>query len=72
MSSSEQNTMVKTKKIKNVELSFFATVKIKTFPDYLQNLWAKHCYLKTVDGNMSRMYYTKVNFLTLGVVHNLW
>ena len=30
--------MVKTKKIKNVELSFFAAVKIKTFPDYLQNL----------------------------------
>ena len=30
--------MVKTKKIKNLELSFFAAVKIKTFPDYLQNL----------------------------------
>ena len=35
-----------------------------TFLDNLQNLWAKHRSLKTVNGNMSRMYYTKVNFTT--------
>ena len=47
--------MVKTKK--NIQFYFWNVV----FPDNLQNLWAKHCSSKTVNGKMSRMYYNKVN-----------
>ena len=65
LSSSKGNTMVKKK------LSFFLILKCN-FSNNLQNLWVKHCSSKTVDSNMSRMYYTKVNFPTYWVVFRHW
>ena len=58
--------MVKAKKIKNVQLSLFFDVKsfTVTFSNNLQNLWAKYCSSRTVNINMSRMYYTTINFPT--------
>ena len=58
------------KKVQLIIISFYCWNV--TFSDNLQNLLAKHCSSKTVNGNISRMCYTKVNFPTKGVVFKLW
>ena len=53
--------MQKTKKIKNAIIIIFYCLNV-IFPNNLQNLCAKHSSSKTVNGNMGRVYCTKVNF----------
>ena len=40
---------------------FYCTIFNVTFSDHLQNLWAKDCFSKTVNGNISRVYYVSPN-----------
>ena len=42
-----------------------------TFLDILQDVWAKHCSSKTVNGNMRKMYYTQKLIFLQGVVFKL-
>ena len=60
--SSKGNTMVKRKKVKNVPISLFLTDKMQLFPIIYKTF--EYCSSKIVNGNMSRMYYIKVNFPT--------
>ena len=43
-----------------------------TFTDNWQNLRTYQCSSKAMDGNMSWMYYTEINFSTLKIVCTLW
>ena len=57
VSSFKGNTIVNTMS----NYHYFLLLKCN-FLDILKNLWTKHYFSKTANGNMSRMYYTKVNF----------
>ena len=63
-SSSKKNTREKANKIRSIRSSLFNCFLILTFTDNLQDLRFEQSSSKTMNGFMSRINYSKVDFLT--------